>query len=191
MCEWILFVEHSFFHFEIPKRHIATFWNCSAIHIHTTHVLLLLLAFSRWSAGRNLCTFPTVCFSFNSFCFGLFVITSKKYEMYSSEMVGFSPFWRKLLAPLWKEMSEGVRRTSIYTKTELSNAKQQRKRKNPPCDERKLWSFIFEIIHWMPSLGPRPNALMLENVVFKIDSCIHTRKHTYTHIPWFIYSGRH
>lgn len=135
-----------FFHFEIPKRHIATFWNCSAIHIHTTHVLLLL-ASSRWSAGRNLCTFPTVCFSFNSFCFGLFVITSKKYEMYSSEMVGFSPFWRKLLAPLWKEMSEGVRRTSIYTETELSNAKQQRKRKNPPCDERKLWSFIFEIIH--------------------------------------------
>lgn len=41
-------------------------------------------------------------FVFHSILFALAfsVITSKKYEMYSSEMVGFSPFRRKLLAPL-------------------------------------------------------------------------------------------
>lgn len=165
LCTRILFVQR----FEMPKRYenllkwLRFLWDYIAV--------IVVVVFSGEILDRIYALSQLLAF-FQSILFvGLFFHKRKKMEwneMYSSEMVGFSPFWEKITCTF----SELVGGTRIYSKNQAKENKSEKqetkKKENPPYDERKLQSFIFEIIFRVSS--EHCDALMLENTQYSCEN---------------------
>lgn len=115
----ILFVQRFFF-FEIPKRY-ENLLKLLPLFIYIIAVVFVCVCGKYWTEFMH---FPNCLFFIQFVLLAFFYNNTKKNEMYSSEMDGFSPFWRKLLAPFRKRGGE----PSIHTKTKPSKNENNKKK---------------------------------------------------------------